>query len=296
MTIAIIGSGGDGAGMNECLYTLCAGLADQKIVLFNRGLQGIIENDVVNFSLEELKAERKKGGIIIKSSRSTDFLTDKGFKKCLNNLKKNNTDILIIMGGNGSLAGARKLSYSGVNVVFIPTTIDNDIAESDYTMGFDTACNNAIDFVQKVDISMKSFDRICIYEVMGRHCDDIAQEVGKTVGACFVFTGESKKEDMLKAVKKELKTNLAPIIILQENTTNIVDLADYLKQNLKGKDIKYSVIGYVQRGGYCTAKELKMAQGFAKETIKCIKKGLSNVIVRYIKNDNIFEGLALKAR
>lgn len=281
MNIAIIGSGGDGAGMNECLYTLCSKLKKHNVVLFYHGLQGIIDNEIAKIDIKTLKNERKKGGIIIKSSRSQEFMTAKGFKKCVNSLKNNNIDLLIVMGGNGSLQGTKLLKNAGINCIFIPTTIDNDISQSDYSIGYSTAVNNAVDFIQKVDTSMKAFDRTCIYEVMGRHCPDIANSVAKQMNACYTFTDKSTNQDLLKAVKKELKTNTSPIIILQENTTNIDELKKYLQENLPHRDIKSAVVGYVQRGGYATNTDLIMSAGFAKKVADCIKSGIYNVMVVY---------------
>lgn len=281
MNIAIIGSGGDGAGMNECLYTLCLKLKKHNIVLFNYGFQGIIDEKIANIDLKTLKKERKKGGIVIKSSRSSEFMTEKGFNKCIQNLKKYNIDLLIVMGGNGSMQGTIKINRAGINCIFIPTTIDNDIAYSDYSIGYSTAINNAVDFVQKVDTSMKSFDRICIYEVMGRHCPDLAVSVSKIVNACYTFTATSTKQELLNAVKNELKTNLAPIIILQENTVNIDELKMFLQENLKDRDVKSAVVGYVQRGGYASGEDLKMSKGFAGKVASLVKNGIYNVMAIY---------------
>ncbi len=279
MNIAIIGSGGDGAGMNECLYSLVSSLKKHKIFLFIRGYQGIIDNSLSNISLKEIKKERNKGGIIIKSSRSKDFMTEKGFKKAIQNLSDNKIDVLIVMGGNGSLQGAKKLIQNGINCIFIPTTIDNDIEESDYSIGFDTAVTNAIDFVEKVDTSMQSFDRICIYEVMGRHCEDIANLVTEKTNSSYCYTAKSTKEECLKVIKKELKKEKMPKIILQENVIDNLELKEFLSTNLKKYDIKVAVVGYVQRGGNATKKELEMASCFAKQTINCVKnKNFNNMI------------------
>lgn len=291
MNIAIIGSGGDGAGMNQCLFTLCSKLKKHNVVLFYHGLQGIIDNEIAKIDTKTLFNERKKGGIIIKSSRSQEFMTPNGFKKCVNNLKKHKIDVLIVMGGNGSLQGTKLLKNNGINCIFIPTTIDNDIRQSDYSIGYSTAVNNAIDFIQKVDTSMKAFDRTCIYEVMGRHCPDIANSVSKQLNACYTFTDKSTKQELLKAVKNELKTNNSPIIILQENTINIEELKKYLQDNLPHRDIKSAVVGYVQRGGYATKTDLNMSTGFAKKVAECIKNRIYNVMV--VHKNGVFETVEL---
>ena len=293
MNIAIIGSGGDGAGMNECLYNLCSQLKKHNLVLFYHGLQGIIDDEVAHISLKDIKKDRTKGGIIIKSSRSSEFMTPKGFSKCVNNLNYHKINVLIIMGGNGSLQATLKLCEAGINCIFIPTTIDNDIKQSDYSIGYATAVDNAVDFVEKVNTSMRAFDRTCIYEVMGRHCPDIANSVSKRVNACYCFTDKSTKEDLLKVVKKELKTNSAPIIILQENVIDINDLKQYLLENLKNVDVKTAVVGYVQRGGFASDIELKMAKGFAQKAVSCIKNNDLNVLIAYNNKSGKFEKLAL---
>lgn len=289
MNIAIIGSGGDGAGMNQCLYEMCKRLkAQHNITLFYRGYQGLIDNSKAEYSLEFLKNERQKGGIIIKSSRSAEFMTPKGFKKAVKNLTDNNINLLIVMGGNGSLCGVRELIKAGVKCLFIPTTIDNDIEGSDYSIGFDTAINNAVDFVQKVDTSMQAFDRLCIYEVMGRHCPDLANAVARLTNADYCYTGESSFEDCLKHIKRALKVDLSPKIILQENVINYEDLKNYLSKNLKGVDVKAAVVGYVQRGGYATKKELFMATEFAGAVCRSIKQNEFNKLISYNGQNNCF--------
>lgn len=289
MNIAIIGSGGDGAGMNECLYVLCKNLKQHNVILFNYGYQGIIDDNVATYSLATLRAERKNGGIIIKSSRSSEFMTEQGFNKAINTLKKHKIDVLIVMGGNGSLMGAKSLAKAGIDVLFIPTTIDNDIATSDYSIGHFTAIANAVDFVKKVDTSMKAFDRTCIYEVMGRHCQDLAQNVARQTDASFCFVSSSDKDEMYRTLKEVYKTNLAPIIILQENTTPADELKKYLQNKFPEKDFKVAIVGYVQRGGIATKDELFMADGFALKTVECIENKLFNKIITFNNCGNNFE-------
>lgn len=291
MNIAIIGSGGDGAGMNMCLYQMCKNLKNHNVILFNKGYQGVIDNNIANFTLKDLQRVKNKGGIIIKSSRSSEFMTEEGFNKAVNNLKKNNVDVLVVMGGNGSLQGVRELVNAGVNCIFIPTTIDNDIKESDYSIGYNTAVANAVDFIEKVDTSMKAFDRACIYEVMGRHCPDIANSVTEIVSADFCYTSKSNFKDCLKKIKEVCKTNKAPIIILQENVINIDELKNYLMKNIKEIEVKTAIVGYVQRGGDATKKELQMAKIFANVVDELINIKKFNQIVRYNKGKDIFENI-----
>lgn len=288
MNIAILGSGGDGAGMNKCLYEIAKRLKKHNLIMFHRGYQGLIDNAVVNVPLSQLKQEQGKGGIIIKSSRSPEFMTEAGFSKAIITLKKNLIDVLIVMGGNGSLKGAKELKKAGVNVLFIPTTIDNDIEESDYSIGFDTAVSNAVDFVNKVDTSMQAFDRTCIYEVMGRHCPDIAESVSQITNADYCYTSSSNKTEFVKAIKTVLKKDLSPKIILQENVISADELKKCLNSKIKGLDVKIAIVGYVQRGGNATEKELLMAKKFAVEICKLIKQKAYNKIICYNKNQKTF--------
>ena len=215
-------------------------------------------------------------------------MTTKGFNKAIKNLNNLAVDLLIVMGGNGSLKGAVKLMQAGINVLFIPTTIDNDIELSDYCIGYNTAVINATDFVCKVDTSMQAFDRICIYEVMGRHCPDIANSVAKLTNAEYCYVNGCTFEDCLKTIKKAKKFGQSPKIILQENVIDVNDLKNFLTDNLKNVDVKYQIVGYVQRGGYATKTELKFAQDFAAKIIQCIKNNEFNKIICYNSEQNIF--------
>lgn len=287
MKIGIIGSGGDGSGMNNCLYEIVKSLADNEIVLFNRGFCGVIDDDVANFSLEDLKHAKDAGGVIIKTSRCAEFKTEKGMRKAIKNLKKHDIELLIILGGNGSYYGAKDLIERNIKVLFIPTTIDNDIVGTDYSIGFDTAVSKACEFIDTVQTSMYSLNRICIYEVMGRDCPALANAVAEKMMACYCYTSKSNMSDCLKAIKKAIKTNTAPFVVLQENTENIETLRSYLDKNLK-QDVKSCVVGYFQRGGKPTKLELKMGKGFALEVAKTIKRGEYNKMISYERTTDKF--------
>ena len=178
--------------------------------------------------------------------------------------------------------GVKALNNKGVNVMFIPCSIDNDIVASDYSIGFDTACKSCIDYINQVNDTMKSFNRTCIYEVMGRDCDKIANIVAQKVGASYLYNDDQDtKEDCKNAIKNALiKTNY-PIIVLRENLTDINKLKQYLIEELK-IDVKHCVIGYYQRGGKPTKKEVFYA------------KILANECVNQIKQDNLNKQIVLK--
>ena len=227
MVIGILASGGDGAGMNFCLYNIYKNLYKKhRVVLFNKGYKGLIENDVCNFDYNYLNKHKNDGGIVIKTSRCPQFRTMEGKQKAIETMKSHNMDCLIVLGGNGSLRGAIELNELEQNVMFIPCTIDNDVAGSDYCIGFDTACVNCTNFVLHVNETMKSFNRTCIYEAMGRECPQIAKVVAKNVDADYMYVDEScSVEKCLEAIKNSQKD--APIVILRENLIKIEELLIY---------------------------------------------------------------------
>ncbi len=273
MNIAILASGGDGAGMNRCLFELCKRLHKKhEVVLYNEGYRGIIKEDFCNFSFAHIKQNKNKGGIIIKTSRFKEFMDHEVVVQASNNLKKHNIDVLVVLGGNGSLRGAIELEKCGTRVVFIPCTIDNDVKISEYSIGFDTACENCTNFVKHIHQTMQSFNRTCIYEAMGRENPSIAITVANRVNADYLYVGKScTLENCTQTIKNALKTNSAPIIILRENLMDIQVLKKHLVDNLN-IDVKTCIVGYVQRGGNPTKREIEMCKQFAKVACKAINK------------------------
>ncbi len=263
MNIGILASGGDGAGMNYCLYTLYKRLCKHnKITLFSRGFLGLIQDITLNYDLKFLRKMRNVGGICIKTSRCQEMQTREGVDSAIQTLKNHNIDCLVVMGGNGSLNALKEIRDRGMDVMFIPCSIDNDIVGSDYTIGFDTACHNCTQFIMQVNDTMKSFNRVCIYQAMGRKCPQIAITVGKNINADYVYTDEfCSKEDCKTAIQNSTKD--APIVILRENLTDINELRKYLEQSLK-VDVKTCIVGYIQRGGKPTQLEKRYAKKFAK--------------------------------
>ena len=286
MNIGILASGGDGVGMNTFLYSICYRLHfKNNITLFSQGFKGLINDIVIPFDLKFLRINRNKGGVCIKTSRCPEFETGEGVDESIKTLQKYNIDCLIVMGGNGSLKGLKEIRDRGMDVMFIPCTIDNDLAGTDYCIGFNTACKNSIDFVNKVNDTMKSFNRTCIYQVMGRKCPQIAIEVGKKVNADYVFTDEfCTKEKCLEALKQSTKD--APIIIVREDLIDIEELKQYIQDELSF-DVKISTIGYIQRGGNPTCKEKYFAKGFARKCAREIKKNRLNSAI-IVKNNSFY--------
>lgn len=280
MKILILASGGDSAGMNTAIFYLTKYLPGDLYVCY-RGFEGLIKNEIFPLDNKLIYENRFQGGVIIKSSRSKSFMTKLGFNKAIKNLRENEIDKLIILGGNGSFEGAKKLSKY-VDIAFIPSTIDNDFGLTDYCIGFDTASSQCKDYIEKVKVSLSSFERVGIYEVMGRDCDNLSKKVALLTNADVLITEKLDANSFIKKINK-LKTSInSPTVILKEKLYSNEELNQIF--NCIKKDFKYCQIGYYQRGGDPTQIEINKCKLFAKKLAKNIEK--SNFVV-VEENDNI---------
>lgn len=279
--ILVLTSGGDCSGMNAYLKALAKLCKKHEIELFASmyGFQGLVENSITSFEYDDLGEIQNLGGSVIKTSRSKDFVTQKGFEQALSNLKTWNFDCVVVVGGNGSTKGAYDLSLAEISVVTVPATIDNDLGYTDTTLGYDTACQNALDAVVKIKQTMDTCDRGAIVEVMGRHCSDIAVHTAILADADMIITKQKSFESILKRVDDLInfeKKN--PLIVVQENILNVNELAKYLEEHTK-KEFRATVIGYLQRGGAPTVNDNLLAIQFATKTVELIESETYNVAV-----------------
>ena len=284
--VLVLTSGGDCSGMNAYIKALAKLCKKNEFELYASlyGFQGLVENSIKPLFYDELGEIQNLGGSIIKTSRSKDFMKEQGFNQALQNLKSWNLDCLVVVGGNGSTKGAYDLSMAGIKVIAVPATIDNDLAYTDTTLGYDTACQNALDAVVKIKQTMDTCDRGTIVEVMGRHCADITVHTAILSDADMIITKQKSFESILKKVDDIInfqKKN--PLIVVQENVLDVNELAKYLEQQTK-KEFRATVIGYLQRGGAPTADDKLLAIQFATKTIELIKNEIYNVAVGEINN------------
>ena len=209
MKVGILTSGGDAPGMNAFIskFTTLATAAGFEVIAFKFGYQGLIDNSTKPLTREDVSNIAHLGGSNIKSTRSSEFLTKQGFKRAIQNIKLNEIDCLVVLGGDGTLRGAKELSAAGIKIVYIPATIDNDLSYTDQTLGFDSAVNAAVDAIDKIKQTMLSLNRIFICEVMGRHCPDIAISSAIATDATILIT-EAKKTFLLKKSSQKLKKQL----------------------------------------------------------------------------------------
>lgn len=269
MKLLVLVSGGDAPGINTFLAELNRKVKDVDAV--EGGYRGLIDgkiNPLASFKPEEYK---KEAGAVIKSSRCPEFKEDKNFNKALKVAK--NYDCLVVLGGNGSYKGAERLFDNGVRTIFVPTTIDNDVEGSDYSLGFHSAVKACCFTIENVMPSMEAFNRCCVFEVMGRKCDAICKAVASATQADYVI-GDEKDIDytkISKIVKAKKKDNHSSFIVLRENVVDINEFCTKLQEK-SGVVVKNNIVGHIQRGFKPTSVDLKTAKKFADVAVKAIKK------------------------
>lgn len=274
--IAILTSGGDAPGMNAAIRSCVRKGIDIGLEVYGieRGYEGLIEGEIFPMDRGSVADILQKGGTILKTARSERFITLEGQKRAKEMLDTFGIEGLVVIGGNGSLSGARDLSKLGVPVIGIPGTIDNDLAYTDYTIGFDTAVNTVLDAITKIRDTSTSHERITVIEVMGRHCGDIALYAGLTGGAEVVLIPE-KETEPIEVAKKVIsdfnKGKKHSIIIVAEGySMRAADLAPLLEEKT-GKEARPVVLSYLQRGGSPTAKD-RMIATLAGAKAACLLK------------------------
>lgn len=277
--ILVLTSGGDGAGMNAYLKAVAKLCEKNDLELFGaiRGFKGLIDDDIEPIKYSNFNYEDNLGGSIIKSSRCPEFTTEQGFNKALNTIKKHQFDCVVVVGGNGSLKGAKRLSEYDVNVIGIPATIDNDLSCTDLTLGFDTACHNVSNLIAQIKQSTDCFDRGLIVEVMGRDCADIALQTAFVANADLCYYKNTSQKTIIDDVKK-LGESKNPLIIVKEYLFDLNALADKLRTETN-RQFKYVVAGYVQRGGMPTNVDKTLAIEFAIKTVENINFDKFGVIL-----------------
>lgn len=271
----VLTSGGDSSGMNSYLKSLTKLCRDNDIKLLasRYGFRGLIENDIIELDFDKMDFVENLGGSIIKSSRCLEFMQDDGFNKALKTLKELDVQCVVVVGGNGSFKGARDLKNAGVNVIAIPGTVDNDLAYSDLSLGFETACQSAVELINITRQTMETFDRGFIVEVMGRDCADIALYTSIITNADICITEDIQSDEISNCIKNIIKNgNESPLVVVKENLLDIDELANNLSKQT-GKTFRAIKVGYAQRGGEPTNSDKMLAIELACATVKKFLNG-----------------------
>ena len=292
-TIGILTSGGDAPGMNAAIRAVTrAGIAaGLKVKGIYRGYEGLINNEIQDFTTENVSNIIQRGGTILKTARSKEFLTPEGRKKAYDNMVEQGIDALIIIGGNGSLEGARIFAEEfDVPCIGLPGTIDNDLSGTDSTIGYDTTLNTIVQCVDKIRDTATSHERIFFIEVMGRDAGFLAQNSAIASGAeAAIIPEDSSNADQLeqfisRGIRKSKSSSM--VIVSESPKCGAMYYADRVKKEYPEFDVRVSILGHLQRGGSPSAYDRILASRLGVGAITALREGQRNVMIG-IKNDEV---------
>ena len=286
--IAVLTSGGDAPGMNAAIRAVvrCCAHHNLECVGIFRGLQGLIEGDFKDLGPRSVKNIINRGGTFLKSARSAEFRTKSGRQKAYDNLVKAKIDALVVVGGDGTFTGAKIFNEEfNFPIVGIPGTIDNDINGTDYTIGYDTALNTVVEAIDKIRDTANSHNRLFLVEVMGRDAGDIALNAGIGAGAEEILIPEQNmgKDRLISSLKKSEKTGkTSSIVVVSEGDQigkNILELANYIRENMDQYEVKVTVLGHIQRGGAPSCFDRVLASRLGVRAVDSLMRGERDIMV-----------------
>ena len=286
--IAFLTSGGDAPGMNATIRAVTRACVYNNItpVGVYKGFDGLINGDFVEMNARSVKGIINKGGTILKTARSKGFRTIEGRKKAYDNLKKNNIDGLIIIGGDGSFTGGLIFQKEfNIPVIGIPATIDNDIFGTSHTIGYDSALNTVVDVIDKIRDTASSHNRLFFIEVMGKDAGHIALNTGVGAGAEEILIPEENLglERLVESLKRSKATGKSSSIVIvaegDKTGKNVFELKDYVDKNLEGYDARVSVLGHLQRGGSPSCFDRVLASRMGVKAVDYLLENKTNLMV-----------------
>ena len=282
--IGVLTSGGDAPGMNAAVRAVVRTAIANGIecIGIRRGWQGLINSDFVPLTRESVGHILSRGGTILYTARSEEFMTEKGRLKAVSTCKMLGLEGIVAIGGDGTFRGALELSRLGVPVVGVPATIDNDVGCTNYTIGFDTACNTAIDCIDKLRDTMQSHERCSVVEVMGRNAGFLALYVGIAVGATTVLVPERPidfQRDVVERIQdSRLAGNTHFMIVVAEGVGSAVEIGKRIHDAV-GMDPRVTVLGHIQRGGAPNARDRETATRMGYYAVNAFAEGRGNCII-----------------
>ena len=299
--IGVLTSGGDAPGMNALIRSVVrsASANDISVLGIRRGYSGLINGDIIEMGARSVDGIIRKGGTMLYTARCKEMLTEEGLQKAADTCRYLGIDGLICCGGDGTFRGAQALSRKGVPCIGVPGTIDNDISCSDYTIGFDTACNTAIECIDKLRDTMQSHERCSVVEVMGRRAGHLALQVGCAVGATAICLPERQLDFDTEIVERmrigRIKGRNHHIIIVAEGYGSAQEVADQIHE-ATGIDTRVTILGHIQRGGSPSAMDRVMATRMGYAAVRALMEGKTNRVVvsdnNIVTDIDIEEGLA----
>ena len=294
--IAVLTSGGDAPGMNACIRAVVRTAVYHGINVFGveRGYQGLIEGLFQAMDSHSVSNIIQRGGTILKTARCKEFETPEGRRLAFENLQMKDIDGIVAIGGNGTYAGAAKFYEEfGLPIVGVPGTIDNDLYGTDYTIGYDTAINTALDAIDKIRDTADSNDRTFFVEVMGRDAGFIALDVGLAGGAEAILVPElhTELDDLIATLQKgwgRKKGSQLVIVAEGDDAGGVFEVVQKIKQKVPTLDPRMVVLGHIQRGGSPTARDRVLASRVGAGAVEALIEGKTNVAIGVV-NDKIFQ-------
>lgn len=292
-TIGVLTSGGDAPGMNAAIRAVTrAAIANgMKVMAIYRGYEGLINDEISEFTTENVSNIIQRGGTILKTARSKEFVTEEGRAKAYANMQKHGIDALVVIGGNGSLSGARIFAQEhDIPCIGLPGTVDNDLNGTDLTIGYDTCLNTIMECVDKIRDTANSHERIFFVEVMGRDAGFLAQNSAIATGAEVAIipedtTGADQLENFIsRGIRKSKKSCI--VIVSESPKCGAMYYADRVRKEYPEYDVRISILGHLQRGGSPTARDRILASMLGVGAVQALIDGQRNVMIG-IKNDEI---------
>ena len=290
--IGVLTSGGDSPGMNACVRAVVRTALYHGLEVYGimRGYSGMVEDEIIKMESRSVANIIQRGGTILKTSRCKEFFEYEGRKKAYENLKKHNIDGLVIIGGDGSFKGAQLFSNEfDIPCIGLAGTIDKDIAGTDFTIGFDTAVNTAVEAIDKIRDTADAHDRLFVIEVMGRDAGYIALHSGISTGAENILIPECKtvmEEIITQLAEKERRKKLVNLIVVAEGDEfgGANEVAKFIKEKLPHQEVRVCILGHIQRGGSPSCIDRVIASRMGYHAVECLMEGKYNVFVGIVNN------------
>lgn len=301
--IGVLTSGGDAPGMNACVRAVVRTAMFHGVECYGirRGYNGLIAGDIIKLDERNIAHIINRGGTVLNTARSKEFMTEDGQKKAVSTCKFLGLEGIVAIGGDGTFRGARALSRHGINVVCIPATIDNDISCTNYSIGFDTAANTAIECIDKLRDTMQSHERCSVVEVMGRNAGYLAMYVGLAVGATAILVPEKPvdfERDVIEKIRRARFNGFTHyMIVVAEGAGSAAEIAKQIKDAID-LDPRVTVLGHIQRGGSPTGRDRVNATKMGYLAVELLLAGKTNKIIctnhGSFTDVDIEEGLAME--
>ena len=287
--IGVLTSGGDAPGMNAAIRAVTRTCLNKGIKIYGvrLGYKGLHDGEFIEFDRHSTRNIINIGGTFLKSARFPEFKDPKVREEAIEQMKKVGMEALVVIGGDGSYNGALKLTEMGINCIGIPGTIDNDIPDTDFTIGFDTALNTIVDALDKLRDTSSSHQRCTILEVMGRRCGDLAVHAGLACGAEMIVTSESgfEEEEVIETLKRSKASDKKhALVVITEHITDVHELAKRVEE-ATGFETRANVLGHMQRGGRPSARDRVLATRMGIKAVELLEEGKGGLCISDVKGE-----------